>query len=420
MNELPGTIILVLSNSGKVLFYGEAAKELLGWKDDVVNSQITDLLHSEDEAAFVTHFNTCLMTRTELSIFVRLRSDLPLSPGTTQWPMFEVKGHPYFSPNGDTIDCKCVFAAARPYPSRNTEVLDSFLELKVENERLRERLLELRSPNATHFSVNPVFANSSASDYPSLNGQSSGLPNDPEMGYQLPSMHNLPMSHSRRTSEVTFQPAGSSSTLDGGEASNGATTRQRKGTSGTITEMDEDDATVRRRKRKAQNNEHQYVCVTCGRTDSPEWRKGPLGPKTLCNACGLRHSKRTKKKVDDDPSPPEPSTTQQTPQAQQQQQQAQQQHPPQSLQHSQPSLHPTGRDYLPASGYSNIGAVAFNNHNVPQPGGPILSQIQTQFSFSSGDEMTSSAASMHYPMSSRSDRIDNMLPGDYRLRPADT
>ena len=26
-----------------------------------------------------------------------------------------------------------------------------------------------------------------------------------------------------------------------------------------------------------------HVCVTCGRTDSPEWRKGPLGPKTLCN-----------------------------------------------------------------------------------------------------------------------------------------
>jgi hypothetical protein len=28
------------------------------------------------------------------------------------------------------------------------------------------------------------------------------------------------------------------------------------------------------------------VCRDCGRTDSPEWRKGPEGPKTLCNACG--------------------------------------------------------------------------------------------------------------------------------------
>lgn len=43
-------------------------------------------------------------------------------------------------------------------------------------------------------------------------------------------------------------------------------------------------------------NAPQYVCVTCGRTDSPEWRKGPMGAKTLCNACGLRWAKRNQKK----------------------------------------------------------------------------------------------------------------------------
>jgi hypothetical protein len=33
-----------------------------------------------------------------------------------------------------------------------------------------------------------------------------------------------------------------------------------------------------------------------GTLDSPEWRKGPTGPKTLCNACGLRWAKKEKKK----------------------------------------------------------------------------------------------------------------------------
>jgi hypothetical protein len=33
-----------------------------------------------------------------------------------------------------------------------------------------------------------------------------------------------------------------------------------------------------------------------GTLDSPEWRKGPSGPKTLCNACGLRWAKKEKKK----------------------------------------------------------------------------------------------------------------------------
>lgn len=32
-------------------------------------------------------------------------------------------------------------------------------------------------------------------------------------------------------------------------------------------------------------------CANCGRTSSAEWRSGPTGPKTLCNACGLRWSK---------------------------------------------------------------------------------------------------------------------------------
>jgi hypothetical protein len=32
----------------------------------------------------------------------------------------------------------------------------------------------------------------------------------------------------------------------------------------------------------------EYVCTDCGTLDSPEWRKGPNGPKTLCNACGRK------------------------------------------------------------------------------------------------------------------------------------
>ncbi|KAI8990820.1 hypothetical protein BDF20DRAFT_996821 [Mycotypha africana] len=32
-------------------------------------------------------------------------------------------------------------------------------------------------------------------------------------------------------------------------------------------------------------------CQNCGTSSSPEWRKGPSGHKTLCNACGLRYSR---------------------------------------------------------------------------------------------------------------------------------
>eukprot|EP01087_Luapelamoeba_hula_P014941 TRINITY_DN4434_c0_g1_i2.p1 TRINITY_DN4434_c0_g1~~TRINITY_DN4434_c0_g1_i2.p1 ORF type:complete len:917 (+),score=112.81 TRINITY_DN4434_c0_g1_i2:175-2925(+) len=32
-------------------------------------------------------------------------------------------------------------------------------------------------------------------------------------------------------------------------------------------------------------------CMQCGTRTTPEWRKGPHGPRTLCNACGLRWSR---------------------------------------------------------------------------------------------------------------------------------
>ncbi|KAL7153870.1 hypothetical protein ABFS83_04G197400 [Erythranthe nasuta] len=34
---------------------------------------------------------------------------------------------------------------------------------------------------------------------------------------------------------------------------------------------------------------HPKKCTHCEVTKTPQWREGPLGPKTLCNACGVRY-----------------------------------------------------------------------------------------------------------------------------------
>lgn len=36
---------------------------------------------------------------------------------------------------------------------------------------------------------------------------------------------------------------------------------------------------------------HRLRCVHCHSTETPLWRTGPDGPKTLCNACGVRFKK---------------------------------------------------------------------------------------------------------------------------------
>ncbi|KAI9183269.1 hypothetical protein H9P43_004186 [Blastocladiella emersonii ATCC 22665] len=50
----------------------------------------------------------------------------------------------------------------------------------------------------------------------------------------------------------------------------------------------------RKRKRRTVKQPQERVCIDCGTTQSPEWRKGPTGAKTLCNACGLRYAKKVK------------------------------------------------------------------------------------------------------------------------------
>ncbi|XP_016495649.1 GATA transcription factor 15 [Nicotiana tabacum] len=47
------------------------------------------------------------------------------------------------------------------------------------------------------------------------------------------------------------------------------------------------------RQRERENSESQLkTCVDCGTTKTPLWRGGPAGPKSLCNACGIRSRKK--------------------------------------------------------------------------------------------------------------------------------
>ncbi|PGH18355.1 hypothetical protein AJ79_00421 [Helicocarpus griseus UAMH5409] len=43
-------------------------------------------------------------------------------------------------------------------------------------------------------------------------------------------------------------------------------------------------------------------CHSCNRAETPEWRRGPDGARTLCNACGLHYAKLTRKMASNKPS----------------------------------------------------------------------------------------------------------------------
>jgi len=47
-------------------------------------------------------------------------------------------------------------------------------------------------------------------------------------------------------------------------------------------------------------------CKECGTSNTPLWRYGPEGSKTLCNACGIRWKRANKAKVSGAPKRPRP------------------------------------------------------------------------------------------------------------------
>lgn len=44
-----------------------------------------------------------------------------------------------------------------------------------------------------------------------------------------------------------------------------------------------------------QLEEERRCCANCGTSSTPLWRNGPRGPKSLCNACGIRFKKEERR-----------------------------------------------------------------------------------------------------------------------------
>lgn len=130
----------VLSPDGDFIFASDSAKELTGYSpDDLFTRSIFDSIHADDVTAFKRDFETSCRTGDTLTLYYRFKT------ADDRHVLFEVTGHPYYEGGKpqQTPDqpAKCFFATARPYPSKNQALLDSFLELKFENERLRQELL---------------------------------------------------------------------------------------------------------------------------------------------------------------------------------------------------------------------------------------------------------------------------------------
>lgn len=127
----PATDILHCSKSSCFDLTGYAPEELTG-------RPLTEFLHVDDIDIFLRDFNRAFRTRTQIKTVYRFRKK------DDSYVLFETIGHPRTDAVGQPP--QTFFALAQPYPTRMDSLLDSLLELKMENEWLKQRLREIVPP----------------------------------------------------------------------------------------------------------------------------------------------------------------------------------------------------------------------------------------------------------------------------------
>lgn len=136
----------ILTPDGRILYVSPSSKSLTGYEsDDLIGKFLVDYIHPDDSGIFLREFNESIASGNPLRFFYRFRQ----SDGS--YTIFESHGHPHltseaaaFGPNNAAGFCRGFFMMARPYPTKNAALLDSFLEHKIENERLTKRIAELK------------------------------------------------------------------------------------------------------------------------------------------------------------------------------------------------------------------------------------------------------------------------------------
>ncbi|KAI8951898.1 hypothetical protein F4801DRAFT_258235 [Xylaria longipes] len=324
-------VLYILDANGRIKYVSPSISSLTGYEaEEIVDTFLKDIVHIDDIGTFTSEMNECIATGNLLRMFYRMKKK------DQQYAIFEAVGHAHiaaakFAPNPSNRSpfCQAVFLMARPYPTRNASLLDSFLEHKIENERLRRRIAELRREEDEEEASQQSWLQDTRSDVTPSDDTIMSTPLNASMfrqaaadGHAMPppdgplngslTRENLEGATAKNRPDsigdkmARYEGASYTDPIEmytglrymAGERSRGVTMGSPsltliKGDIGIAIPVDRDPKTGE--KKKKLKIAEEYVCTDCGTLDSPEWRKGPSGPKTLCNACGLRWAKKQKK-----------------------------------------------------------------------------------------------------------------------------
>ncbi|KAI8352130.1 hypothetical protein EDC96DRAFT_518124 [Choanephora cucurbitarum] len=123
-------VVHVMNNDLSLVYCSAASSEFLGYKpSELIGHLFTKYVHVDDVDMFVREFRAAKdLSRTLHCTYRFLRKD-------GKYTTLETRGRFYR---------QAFFGNARRIPTETTKFMDSFLELKMENEKLRQQLLLLK------------------------------------------------------------------------------------------------------------------------------------------------------------------------------------------------------------------------------------------------------------------------------------
>ncbi|KAJ3365770.1 blue light receptor [Allomyces javanicus] len=296
--------IFVLSPQGIIVYVSTSSRAMVGFHgDELVGHHISEFIHPDDACQLSVALQDALINRTPYQLVPRFRRK------NADYMILEVHGRVMTIAPPAAPGTVLLVNVGREYPGKLSPFLDSVLDLRAENDRLLRLKRQLDGVPEPPVIVRPAAlaeAERAAVDAIALDDP------DEDDDASPPPQHEV----------AAAAAAARGWTSDGGSSgapftataywSAGAV----PGAAGApvplagppppvppaavpVPGSDEASAAAaaaaaKKRKRRASKPATDRVCIDCGTTTSPEWRKGPTGAKTLCNACGLRYAKKVK------------------------------------------------------------------------------------------------------------------------------
>lgn len=293
-------MLLLLDAQGRITYASPSSKQITG--------RLVEQLEGRHLIQYV-HENDKNILRRDMDDSVAMdqpfRTHIRFQKTNNTYALVEVYGHPHIAnqngPPGSNPSsenrCMGFFLMCRRYPTKNSQLLDSFLEHKIENARLVQQIAKLKQEEEEEANMNRLSYAKINADRPLavVNDQDSSetaAPNSDESDTnQLMDYLSGKAPHTGGISHIDGIEVMTGLYYGDGERSQGLSTGLRLG---KLVHCDIDITTAADHARNAQEGDRrkrlkgQHMCRDCGTADSPEWRKGPNGPKTLCNACGCK------------------------------------------------------------------------------------------------------------------------------------